>query len=232
MSGITRAFSLVLAAGTLGAVGLHEQAPAKLAYVNSGRLMEAVPGRAEIEAELLKRTAPITLRRTAINDSAKLVSDQLAKDSPGLAGTALADRQKKIQDQMTRWADENSKLLDNGKAIEETLVQPLMDVVNKVLSDFRAQEGYSFIFDTNVDVNFIVAADKNLDVTDQVLAKIRLMPKVAIAPATVAPAASGTPGAPGAAGAKPPASTGSGPQSSSVGVKPPPTKPPPPPFSR
>ena len=60
-------------------------------------------------------------------------------------------------------------------------MQPIMDNVRKALDDLRVEGGYSFIFDV-ANSSFIVAADKNLDVTEQVIAKLRTMTKADATP--------------------------------------------------
>ena len=60
---------------------------------------------------------------------------------------------------------------------------PIMEGLRKVLDDVRQEGGYSFIFDVTAGA-FIVSADKNLDITDRVLSKLRLSaPKATTAPA-------------------------------------------------
>ena len=63
---------------------------------------------------------------------------------------------------------------------QQELVQPIMDMVRRALDEVRAEDGYAMIFDTGSEVNVIVAADKNLDITDRVVAKIRTMKPAAV----------------------------------------------------
>ena len=54
--------------------------------------------------------------------------------------------------------------------------------IRKILDDMRTEGGYSFIFDVSAG-NFIVSVDKNLDLTERVISKMRLSaPKAAAKP--------------------------------------------------
>jgi outer membrane protein len=48
-----------------------------------------------------------------------------------------------------------------------------MEQINKVIDELRAEEGYTMIFDAENQAGVVVAADKNLDLTDKVLARLR-----------------------------------------------------------
>jgi hypothetical protein len=61
------------------------------------------------------------------------------------------------------------------------VLQPIIDAVNKVLADIRQEDGYSIIWNLD-DANGIVAFDKNLDITDTVLARVRRIPPLPVPP--------------------------------------------------
>ena len=55
---------------------------------------------------------------------------------------------------------------------QNELVQPILDRIKLAIEDVRVEGGYSFIF--NADQGSpIVALDKNLNITDRVLARLR-----------------------------------------------------------
>jgi outer membrane protein len=100
-------------------------------------------------------------------------------------------------------------LNEQAEQRQAELMQPIMDNVRKALDDFRGEGGYAFIFDI-ANAPFIVAADRNLDVTDRVIAKLRTM------------------GAPKAATpARPPTTPAAGPAARPAGVQARPTTRPP-----
>jgi hypothetical protein len=65
-------------------------------------------------------------------------------------------------------------------------VQPILDRVKGAIEDVRVEGGYSFILNAD-EGSSIVAMDKNLDLTEKVLAKLR-SGGAATKPTTPAPA--------------------------------------------
>ena len=59
------------------------------------------------------------------------------------------------------------------------LVQPIMAQVREVLDAIQKEDGYTFIFDVGTQVGVIVAADKSLDITDRVIARLKPVPVTA-----------------------------------------------------
>ncbi len=50
---------------------------------------------------------------------------------------------------------------------------PVTEAVKKVLEDIRIEDGYAMIFANDPGQSAIVSADKNLDITDRVVARLR-----------------------------------------------------------
>lgn len=185
------------------------QSGQKLAYVNSGVLLQNAPGRAEAEAVFDKEMIPIRAQLQKLQDSVTALSNAFAKEEPTLAGAAKEARVKSLQEAEKKLQDEAQKLQEDAQDRQEALMAPIMDALRKALDDVRTEGGYAFIFDVAVQMPYIVSADKNLDVTDRVLAKLRLAaPKVAPAgkpgTATKPPAAGPTTSPAGVTTKKPP----------------------------
>jgi outer membrane protein len=71
---------------------------------------------------------------------------------------------------------------------------PITDAVKKVLDDIREEGGYAMIFDNAPGASNIVSADKNLDITDRVISRLRATPAgVKAAPAAAKPGAPSSP---------------------------------------
>jgi outer membrane protein len=204
---IARAVTIALSFLAIGATGLQAQV-LKIAYINSDVILQQAPGRLEAEAAVQKRLEPFSKRQTAMQDSLKLLDDAYRKDEPTLTPAAKTQRQQAFQAKAAAFEQELEKMREEAAKIRQELIDPITEALNKVLIDIRAEEGYALILD--VASGGIVAADKNLDISDRVLQRLR----------TVAKPAAGT--AP-----KPPAASTTGPTTNPAGVKPPGTKPPP-----
>jgi hypothetical protein len=63
-------------------------------------------------------------------------------------------------------------------------------LLEKVIADTRTEEGYWMILDISANQGFIVALDKNMDITDRIMAKYKTA-LAAMPPAPPAPASGG-----------------------------------------
>jgi outer membrane protein len=59
------------------------------------------------------------------------------------------------------------------QARQAELVKPIMQRVQTVIEAIRSEDGYSVILDVGAQSSVVVAADKRLDLTDRVLARLK-----------------------------------------------------------
>ena len=181
----------------------------KFAYVNSAAILQSAPGRAEAEALFDKDMTSMRAAVQKLSDSLNTLQEAYAKEEVSLSPAAKESRLKTLREKQADYQERTQKMQEQAQAREAELMQPIMDNVRKVLDDLRAEGGFAFIFDVAAG-SLIVSADKNLDITDRVVSKLRLS----------APRAA--PGAAKPPAAKPPAA---GPTSAPAGLN---TKKPPP----
>jgi outer membrane protein len=192
----------------VGAVALFASVPSlasaqagqKFAFINSQALLQNAPGRADAEAAFEKEMVGIRAQLSKLQDSLTNMNEAWAKEEPTLQGAAKEARMKVLREKEQAWGAQAQKLQAQAQDRQEELMQPIMENLRKVLDDVRMDGGYSFIFDVAAGA-FIVSADKNLDITERVLSKMRLSaPKAA---PTAKPAAGPT-SAPAGITKKPP----------------------------
>ncbi len=158
----------------------------KFAYVNSAAILQSAPGRADAEAMFDKEMTTMRAAVQKLSDSLNTMQEAYAKEEVSLSPAAKETRLKTLREKQADYQERVQKLQEQAQQREAELMQPIMDNVRKVLDDVRAEGGYSFIFDV-ANGQVIVSADKNLDVTERVVSKLRLAaPKAA--PAKPAPA--------------------------------------------
>ena len=184
-------FRATLIALVLSSIAGVAQAQIKIAFVNSQALMEAAPGRPAAESLLTKEGEGYRAQLTKLQDSVNALLTKYQKDEPTLTAATKDSRQKAIQALET---DLQAKQLQFQQAFaqrQSEVMAPITDVVKKVLDDIRNENGYAMILDNAPGASNIVSADKNLDITDKVVSRLR---------ATAAPVrATTTPQKPGAA---------------------------------
>ena len=71
-------------------------------------------------------------------------------------------------------------------------MQPIMEQIQRIIDEIRSEEGYAMIFDVGATSGGVVAADRNLDITPRVIARL----KAAGVAKTNTPAATPARGAP------------------------------------
>jgi outer membrane protein len=172
------------------AIATAQTAAQRFAYVNTQLILQAAPGRTEAQSAFEKDYQSLESQAKKLTDSLQVLTAAFQKDEPGLSPQARDTRIKSLRERETEFEGRVQKLREQAQQREAELMQPIIDNVKKVLEDFRQENNYTFIFDV-AQGSVIVAADKNLDVTDRVVAKLRLSaPKTTPKPAgpTTAPA--------------------------------------------
>ena len=156
--------------------------------------MEAAPGRAAATDLLNKEGQGYQVQLQKMQDSINGLYTKYQKDEPTLSATSKESRQKTIRDLETGF---QAKQLEFQQAFDERtkeVMAPITDAVKKVLDDIRVEEGYSIILDNAPGAGNIVSADKNLDITDKIVSRLRATPAAKIAAPNTTPATK--PGAP------------------------------------
>lgn len=166
----------------------------KFAYVNSAAILQSAPGRPEAEAQFDKDMTSMRAGVQKLSDSLNTLQEAYAKEEVSLSPAAKEARLKTLREKQADYQERVQKLQEQAQAREAELMQPIMDKVRKVLDDLRAEGGFAFIFDVAAG-SLIVSADKNLDITDRVVSKLRLAAPRA-APTAVKPAPAGPTSAP------------------------------------
>ncbi len=191
-----RAASIALA--LLASVGgrASAQGGQKFAYINSSVLLEQAPGRVEAEAQFDKETAPFQQQMKRMSDSLNAMVQSFEKRQASLAAAAREAQAQGIRAKEEEFQRRTRELQQKAQQRQGELVQPILDRVKLAIEDVRVEGGYSFIF--NADQGSpIVALDKNLNVTERVLTKLRTAApaagaaRPAPAPGSPAPAPSG-----------------------------------------
>ena len=208
---IVRFRGLILAALTVAAMAAPAAAQTKVAFVDTRKILQEMPSRNQIEARLRTEIDALGSREKVMVDSLNAMLNSFQKDSATLSQADRTKRFTEMQAFDARYRDTLEVLQQEAQAKQAEAMQPLFDQIREALEMVRAAEGYAMIFDMGAQANPVVAMDKNLDLSDKVIAKLRTMPAAAPAPA---PAPAARPAAPAAAPARP-----AGPVTQPAGVR-------------
>ena len=177
-----------VALGLVTIAGGSAAAQQKIAYIRSSVLLEQAPGRTEAEAQFDKETGAYRDQIKRMSDSLNAMIADFEKSQASMTAAARDTRGKSIQAKEAEYQRRTRELEQKAQARQGELVQPILDRVKQAIEDLRIEGGYSFVFNADQGSS-LVAMDKNLDLTDRVLAKLRGGAPAAARPTTGAPTA-------------------------------------------
>lgn len=185
----------------------------KIAFINSQQLLERAPGRQAAEQTLEREVGGFRAQVQRMEDSLTALITAYRTDSAGLTAPQRTERETAIRTRQGEYQQRMQAIQGQAQERENELVRPIMDLVKRALDDERAAAGYTAIFDLAAQGSPIVTYDRNLDITERVLARLATMRP---APVTARPNARTTPA--GAAPATTPARPAGAPASQPAGV--------------
>ncbi|HEY5490350.1 MAG TPA: OmpH family outer membrane protein [Gemmatimonadaceae bacterium] len=148
----------------------------KFAYVDSRELLDKASGRADADAQWKKEAQVMQNEVTRMQDSLQVMIAAYQKVEAGLTPAVRETRQKGIGDKEQEFQTRTQALDLQAQQRQAALLQPIIEQIKVALEDIRKEEGLTAIFDVGSQGNPIVAIDKNLNITDKVLVKLRSMP--------------------------------------------------------
>ena len=204
MRSMVRATAIALALTVTARVAQAQQAgTGKIVFVNTQALMEAAPGRLAAESLLTKEGKGYQDQLQKMQDSLNKMLSDYQKAEPTLSATAKDARQKAIQALETDLQAKNAQFQQQFDQRKNEIMSPITDMVKKVLDDVRDENGYAMILMNDPGQSVIVSADKNLDITDKVVSRLRSQKAPAAAATATKPTTPNSPA--GVTRPKPPA---------------------------
>ena len=194
MRSFLRTASATLAVLTLAALPRvsHAQQPAgsfKIAFVNTAVLLENAPGRTQAESTYARETRGYGDQLKKMSDSLNNMFAAYQKQEASLTATQKESKQKALRDLQEQLQEKQQQLSQQAQQRQNELMAPIMEQVKKVLDDIRTEDGYSMII--TGDPNLILSYDKNLDITDRVVARLKTVAAAPSKPAVPVSAPAG-----------------------------------------
>jgi Skp family chaperone for outer membrane proteins len=197
---LTGCAGIAIALGAWKANEPFQATPVKIAIIDSRVLIDQAPGSDAAKKMLDVEVGGMRAMATRWQDTLTTMKKKLADEEAGLTAAARASRQKNIDDLLEVYQRRTDSLQQVVQKRNLEVMQPVLDLVNKVIQDIRDTEGYALVWDIGSGSEGVVAYDKNLNITDRVLAKVKQQPE----PKLPAPMKPGGAPASKAAGVKPP----------------------------
>lgn len=177
MSTILRALvgaATVIAVSAAAPLSAQSAPPQRFAYVDTRVILEAAPGRAEAEAQLQKEAVGWEAEVKKMQDQMNAMITDFQKKSAAMT-TAERDKQTKtIQDKQAEFQKRNDEINQEADKRRNEMLQPILDQIKIALEDVRVASGLDAIFDVGQNAT-IVAVNKNLNLSDRVIARLRVL---------------------------------------------------------
>jgi outer membrane protein len=163
----------------LAADGASAQAAPKFAFIDSRVVLDKAPGRAAAEAQFQKEMEGYQAQAKRMEDSLTAMIGEYTKVQATLTAAQRETREKAIRDKQAEFGQRSQQFEEAAQKRQFELVQPIMTQIREVLDAIRVEDGYTFIFDVGASASVIVAADKNLDITEKVIGRLKPVPSTA-----------------------------------------------------
>ena len=142
----------------------------KIGYINSQDILAEAPGAQEAKDQF---DADMVTYRTEVEGlAAELESlvQQYEQQQAMLSPSARQTRETDIRAKQQAYQERVAAIDERAGLRQQELVQPVMDRVNAAIEEIRAEGSYALIVD--VSSGAVVAADPQLDLTQEVLARL------------------------------------------------------------
>jgi outer membrane protein len=150
------------------------QVQAKIGFINSQIIIEqdsaAQAAQAQFDADLARYQAELN----QLGEEGNQLVQQYQQQQAMLSEEARANREEEIRLKQEEYNQRVQALDQQAAARRAELLQPVMDRINQVIEEFRAEGGYALILDLTGPS--IVAADPALDLTQQIITRLKATP--------------------------------------------------------
>lgn len=157
--------------GLLATATASAQAVPKIGYIDSRKIIQEAPGAKEAQATFQKEMEGYQAQLKVMEDSIKSLMSEYEQKQVMLSPEAKKQKEEEIRQKQAAYQQKANDLEQKLNQRQSELVQPIMDKVKDVIEQLRKSGGYAMIFDAAG--SGLVAADPSLDLTDQVLAKLK-----------------------------------------------------------
>lgn len=167
---------LALTVLALAPAAVAAQAGTKIGYINSRAVLLATPGYAQAESTYNRELAAFRVEVERLQTSLDSMATDFEQKSVMLSATAKTAKRKEIEDRRLKMEARAQELREKAAQREQELISPIHNKVNTIIESVRTAGNYGIIFDVGANDGMIVTADKSLDLTQQVVDKLKASP--------------------------------------------------------
>ena len=143
----------------------------KFGYVNTQRLVTEAPGTSEAQQAFESDMANYRAELERLEAELDTLQQNFDRQQATLSAAVREQRQQEMQQKFIAYQQRTAELEETAQQRQAELVGPIMERIGQVVEAVRVEGGYSMIFDEASGV--LVTADPALDLTEQVLQRLR-----------------------------------------------------------
>src|SRR5438552_426293 len=139
MHSLIRAAVVALGVSGVTTMTTMQQAPVKIAYVNTQTLLAAAPGRAAAESILTREGTALTVQSQKMLDSINGLIAKFQKEQATLTPALRDAHQKTIQTLSNDYQTKQAQFSQRMQQREAEVMAPISELVKKVIGDIREE---------------------------------------------------------------------------------------------
>ncbi len=150
----------------------------KIGHVSTEAIMKQLPDAQDAQKQLDALTAGWQDELNKMQSDWKKKYEEYDKKKLIMTDQRRADAERELRELDQKMADfRNQKFGQNGElfAKQNELMKPVQDRVFKAIQDVAAEEGFDYVFDKSGEI-LLMYANPKYDLTDKVLAKLKVAP--------------------------------------------------------
>ncbi len=168
--------SMALALGLVLTAGSQLAAQsANIVFIDSERLRNEAPGlqaaKAQIQQEMSKFEAQADSTMAPLQQELQNELQQFQQQQSMMTAEKRQERQQALQQKQQQLQQRGQELQQQAQTKQNQILQPALEHINQVIDQIRSEKGYSFIL--NVASGGVIAADPSLDITAEVLRRLK-----------------------------------------------------------
>jgi len=160
-----------VAAGLAGSAAWDGVAAQKIGYLYSDRILQEAPGAQTVKTQLEQESTRLNTRLQLMRDSLNKMYEDYQRQSALLSPDEKRKREDAIRARESQMQQRAQILQEEAANRQNELMGPVMKKVEDIIEVVRKEGGFAIIFDATARV--IVSADTTLDVTNQVITRLK-----------------------------------------------------------
>ncbi|HUG41056.1 MAG TPA: OmpH family outer membrane protein [Longimicrobiales bacterium] len=157
----------------VGAASLPAQAAPKLVFINSQRVMAEAPEIQQARSALQQEMQRLEQQIAPLQTSYQTMLEQYQQQQAMMTPENRRERQQALGAKQQEIQEKAAELEQLAQGKQQELLEPALARINTVIEQLRSERGYAFVFD--VAGGGVIAADPALDITDEVLRRLRAL---------------------------------------------------------